>query len=255
MIIDAHAHLGCDVVFDEASTAEELLSWGARFGVTASIVQPFVPRPYIEDTRGVHDEIAALAKSPPGRFYGMASIDPHLRPEEYEAEAARCVKTLGFVGMKITPIAHAVNPGSKDGRHAFETARALDVPMMVHTGSGAPFADPAQLFQVARDFRDMRIVLAHAGTDLLFAQALWLAKENDNVWLEPSWLSILNVRRALNALGPEKLMFSSDHAVNIPVELAKYQTLLEGDALDRVLSGTAIEVFRLPITKKEATAR
>jgi len=246
MIIDAHAHLGHDYVFDEESTEEQLLAWHQKCGVYGAVVQPFISRPYIDDTRAIHDRIHAMCAAHPGRIFGMASINPHLRPDEYEREAARCVNELGFVGIKLTPIAHAVHPASADGRRVFAVARSLGVPVMVHTGNGAPFADPAALLGLVVDFPDIPIVLAHAGTDALFAQALYLARTHKNVYLEPSWLSILNVRKALSAVGPRKLMFSSDHAVNIPVELAKYRTLLTGDDLEQVLSRTAIEVFRLP---------
>lgn len=246
MIIDVHAHLGHDVVFDEESTEQELLEAHQTYGVDVSIVQPFVGRPYLADTMSIHDRIHQLCKNHPGSFYGMASINPHLRPEEYEREASRCIKELGFVGIKITPIAHAANPGSRDGLHVFETATALKVPVMVHTGSGAPFSDPIMVFEAAETFREIPIVLAHAGTDLLFAQALHLARRFEHVYLEPSWLSILNLRKALKTIGPGKIMFSSDHAVNIPVELAKYRTLLEGSPdLEQVLSKTACQVYGL----------
>jgi len=248
MIIDAHAHLGHDYVFDEEATEEELLHYYDEYGVTGAIVQPFISRPYLQDTAEVHDRIHRLCKEHPGRFWGMVSINPHFRPEDYEKEAKRCIQELGFVGIKITPIAHAVHPSSEDGRRVFELARKLNVPVMVHTGAGVPFADPISLAGVVKDYRDIKIVLAHAGTDLFFQQALYLAKENENVYLEPSWLSILNIRKALKEIGVTKLMFSSDHAVNVPVELTKYRTLIhDANQLERVLSGTAVEVFNLKV--------
>ena len=251
MIIDAHAHLGHDYVFDEECTEEELLGWHRRCGVDGAIVQPFVSRPYLEDTQAAHDRIGALCAAHPGRIFGMASINPHIRPREYEAEAERCVKKLRFVGLKLTPIAHAAHPASRDGRHVFDVARSLGVPVMVHTGNGSPFADPAALLEVAGDFPETPIVLAHGGTDLLFAQALYLARTHENVYLEPSWLGILNLRHALSTVGPAKIMFSSDHGVNIPVDLAKYRTLLSGPELDQALCRTAITVFKLPVGKEK----
>lgn len=245
-ILDTHVHLGHDYVFDADSTEEELLYWHARCQVYGAIVQPFISRPYLEDMAAIHDRIAAFCLQRPGRYFGMASINPHLRPEDYDKEAARCMRELGFVGIKITPIAHAVHPASPDGRHVFEIAAALKVPVMVHTGAGIPFADPSSLMDVAAEFTSVPIILAHAGTDMFFAQALSLARRHSHVYLEPSWLNILNLGKALKVIGPSKIMFSSDHAVNIPVELAKYTTLLPpGDDLERVLSGTAIEVFGL----------
>jgi uncharacterized protein len=245
-ILDAHAHLGHDVVFDEESTEEDLLYWHERCQVSGAIVQPFIPRPYLEDTAAIHDRIHALCRLYPGRFFGMASISPHLRPAEYEQEARRCITGLGFVGIKMTPIAHAVHPGSADGRHAFEVAAGLGVPIMVHTGAGIPFADPAALEDVAADYRKVPIVLAHAGTDMFFAQALSLARRFDHVYLEPSWVNILNLKKALNTVGASKIMFSSDIAMNLPVELAKYRTLAPSQAiLEQMLSKTATDVFDL----------
>lgn len=246
LIIDAHAHLGYDTVFDEESTEEKLLKYYNKYKVDGAIVQPFINRPYVQDTEEIHDRIYKFCQQYPDRFWGMASINPHFKPEDYEKEARRCINQLNFVGIKITPIAHAVHPGSRDGYHVFEVAQKLEVPVMVHTGAGIPFADPASLFEVVKDFNSLKIILAHSGSDLFFQQALMLARKWDNVYLEPSWLSIINIRKILEDIGPEKVMFSSDHALNVPVELTKYRTLInDKNKLERVLSGTVREVFNL----------
>jgi len=248
MIIDSHAHLGHDFVFDEKSTEEELIDYYQEYNVSGAIVQPFINRPYIEDTRKIHNRIGDFCKQATGYFFGMASINPHFRPEDYEKEATRCIKELGFVAIKITPIAHAAHPATVDGRHVFSVAKELGVPVMVHTGAGIPFADPASLFSVVKDFPQLKIILAHAGSDMFFQQALYLASEYKNVYLEPSWLNILNTRKIIKEVGVQKIMFSSDHAINIPVELIKYQTLIKDKKrLQRVLAGTAIEVFELDL--------
>jgi len=246
MIIDAHAHLGHDYVFDLDATEEQLLSDYRRFGVDGAIVQPFISRTYIKDTAEIHDRIAKFCSDYPGKFWGMASINPHFTPEDYEKEAKRCIKKLGFIAIKITPFAHACDPSSTDGMHVFEVARELGVPVMVHTGAGIPFSDPISILPAAKAFSDIKIVLAHAGTDTYFAQALFLAKEFDNVYLEPSWLGIHHVMSALKTIGAGKMMFSSDHSINVPVELAKYRTAIEDKMeLEKVMSGTAAEVFNL----------
>lgn len=246
MIVDVHAHLGYDVVFDENSSEEDLLYWGNLCGVNVAIVQPFISRPYLEDTMAYHDRVHQLCRAYPGRFFGMASINPHFREADFNHEAVRCVKELKFVGLKMTPIAHAVNPSSADGHHVFEVAKNLKVPLMIHTGSGMPFADPSRLLNLPGEFPEVPIILAHAGSDLLFSQALYLAQHYDNVYLEPSWLSILSLKTAIQKVGASKIMFSSDHAANIPVELAKYKTLL-GDSADfeQAIWKTANDVFSL----------
>ncbi len=248
MIIDSHAHLGHDYVFDEEATEEGLLYYYEKFDIDGAVIQPFINRPYISDTVRSHDRIYEFCKSSSKHFWGMASINPHFSPEDYEIEAKRCVNELGFVGLKITPIAHAVHPSSKDGLHVFEIAGELKVPVMVHTGAGAPFSDPISLLPAVKSFPDVKIILAHGGSDAFFQQALFLAESFDHVYVEPSWLSILNTRKLLKVIGASKVMFSSDHGINAGMELTKYRTLLEDEVqLERVLSGTAIEVFNLKL--------
>ena len=79
MIIDAHVHLGEDVVFDEVNTEEELIAYYDRFEIDGGIIQPFIPRPYIKDHQEIHDRIAAFCKKmqPKKKFFGMASINAH----------------------------------------------------------------------------------------------------------------------------------------------------------------------------------
>ena len=246
MIIDIHAHLGYDQVFDYEAQEDELLTANKQFGVDIAIVQPYIVRPYIEDHMEIHNRIYEFCLRHQGKFYGMASINPHFRPADYDRELTRCVKELGFIGIKITPIAHAANPASKNCMHVFEIADTLDIPVMVHTGSGIPFADPINCIPAARTFPRVKIILAHAGGDMFFEQALKLAREYENIFLEPSWLNVLNTKTAVETLGAEKVMFSSDVPENIPVELVKYRTAIKNEKdLDMIFYGTASKVFNL----------
>ena len=246
MIIDAHCHLGRDVVYDFEVTESRLLGTMAENGIGGAIVQPCIARPYLEDTRAAHDRIAALCQAHPGRIWGMASINPHFRPDDYRAELRRCVKELGFVGVKLTPNGHAVDLLSRDAREVFDAARELSIPVMVHTGMGVPFADPVRLTPLARDYSDVRIVIAHAGSDFFSVQAMLLAQAFDNVWLEPSGVGIENIEQFLQALPPDKPMFSTDVPAQAAGELFKYrQAVRDPAALEQIFSHTAIEVFRL----------
>ena len=223
MVIDAHTHLGFDYVFDYEVTEQDLLTGMEMYGVDISIVQPLIPRPYIEDHRRDHDRIYRLCKAYPGRFYGLASINPHLRRNEFDDELKRCVQELGFVGAKLTPLGHAVHPASADSMHVYEMCVRLGVPVMIHTGEGIPLADPITCLEGIKAFPELNFILAHAGSNMFFEQALFLAREYANVFLEPSWLNVLNTRAIIDAIGAQRVMFSSDVPENIPVELAKYK--------------------------------
>ncbi|MDR2388023.1 MAG: amidohydrolase family protein [Deltaproteobacteria bacterium] len=248
MILDAHVHLGHDVVFDEDQSEEQLEEFYAKYQVDGGIIQPYIVRPYLEDTQAIHDRIAAFVKTSTKRWWGMVSINPHFRPQDYEAEAQRCVKDLGFVGLKITPIAHACHPASQDALHVFEMARALSVPLMIHTGAGIPFSDPISVVKALESFKDVVVVLAHAGSEMHNQQATYLAEKFDNLYLEPSWVGVIGVGHMIKRLGSTKVMFSSDNIYQIPVELAKYHSILsDQNDLDNVLYKNVVSVYNLKI--------
>ena len=247
MIIDAHCHIGEDVVFDQHTSEDELIANFQRYGVDGGIVQPYVPRPYMKDTQAIHNRIYDLTRKYPNRIFGMASINPHFDYKEYEQEAQRCVRELGFVGIKMTSIGHAVCPCSKDGMHVFEVAQKLGVPVMVHTGMGIPFSDPIQVLPCARQFPDVTIVMAHCGADFFTRQAIHVAESFSNVYMEPSGADIEATRDILEAVGAERVMFSSDVTLQTPTALAKFRALLSGDDLEQCLWKTAVKAFNLKV--------
>lgn len=247
MIIDVHAHLGVDCVFDEEQTEDELINAYKENGIHGAIVQPYIPRIYIEDHMNIHDRIYTLCKkSNEIKFWGMASINPHFRPEDYDKEAKRCIQDLKFVGIKITPIGHAVHPSSKDSIHVWEICRELDVPLMIHTGAGIPFSDPISVEKALEKFPDVVCILAHAGSEMHNQQAIYLAKKYDNVFLEPSWVGVIGVMNMVKEVGCSKILFSSDNIKQIPVELAKYKSIIKNESdLEKVLYKNAINLYKL----------
>ncbi len=248
MIIDAHVHLGYDVCFDMDNTEKFITDSCLEYGIGGAIVQPCIPRPYIEDYKEIHDRIYKLTQECKDvKFWGMSSMNPHFRLNDYAEETERCVKELGFVGVKLSPIGHAINPACKDGLACCDVARSLGVPVMIHTGNGGSFADPIKVAKVAEEFPDLTVVMAHAGASgASTGCAVDVAKRFDNVFVEPSWVDIAAFMGMVETLGCSKLMFSSDIPENIPVELATFRRAIKSEAdLEQVFCKTAQEVFKL----------
>jgi uncharacterized protein len=244
-VVDVHAHLGEDQIFEYEFTREDLLHGQLGNGVAATIVQPASVAD-LGTVRAQHDAIAGLAAEFPGRFFGMAGPNPRLPEADYFGEVRRCVRELGFVGLKLHTLAHATSPISRAGRRAFEAARALGVPLMIHTGSGIPWAAPALITGMAREFADVRIVMAHSGMMVLAHEALIVAQTCPNVVLETSWTGGPFVRRFIRTLGVDRVVFGSDHGDNVATELTKHRTIGLSDAeVAGVLGETAVEVYGL----------
>lgn len=223
MIIDVHAHIGWDCVFDEDFTREEQLGKHQLYQVGKSIVQPGT----CHDLKTVieqHDAIAQLAREFPGQFYGMANPNPHLEASVYEEEIRRCVKDLGFVGIKLHTSAHAANPCGRDGRKVFDIASKYQVPVMVHTGAGIPFANPSNLIPIAEAYPDVKIVMAHCGMMVMAAEVPIVMKRCPNIYADTTWSAGFAIRRWAEEFGPERFMLGSDHADTLGTELAKLRS-------------------------------
>ncbi|HEX2949875.1 MAG TPA: amidohydrolase family protein [Armatimonadota bacterium] len=245
MIVDAHAHLGFDEVFDEDFTEADLLDSQQRNGIDVTLVQPAL----VHDRATVmqyHDKIADLAARYPGRFYGIANPNPHLPDDEYVHEIERCLHELHFVGIKLHPFAHAVNPGGRHGRRVFALAAEYGVPIIVHSGPGLPWSNPALLAPLAEEYPQLSIIVAHAGGSICVGEAGVLAERYPNVYLEPSWTGGFHVKGWITHLGAERMLLGSDHADNAATELTKFRTIgLNDEELAWILGKTAVKLFAL----------
>lgn len=243
MIIDAHAHLGDDQVFDVDFTADELLASQQEQGIAVTLVQPATAHD-LDTARQYHDAIGELMQRNPGRFYGIANPNPHLTGGRYEGEVRRCVEELGFRGIKLHPAAHAVNPTGRDGQRVFALAAALGVPVIVHTGSGIPWSAPALLDPLAVAYPQLPIILAHSGMMVLAGEAAQLAARHANIYLECSWTAGFLVRQWVQTFGASRLLFGSDHADNAATEITKIHTSgITDEEATWVLGRTAATLF------------
>lgn len=246
MIIDVHTHLGDDRLFDSHRNEEELIRVSQENEIDKIIVQPAQTQEGIDTIKKMHDRIVRFSKDYPNRVYGMAAINPHFDWNIYMTEATRCIKDLGFLGLKVTPLTHGWNPYVEDGAVPFEAAKSLNVPLMAHVGIGLPFALPSNLMFRARQFPDVILVIAHSGVTGLEHECLLLAKECDNVFLETSvrTTNLENIYNFVKSLGPERVMFASDS----PDEMAHAIWMcrncgLNDNELEWVLGKTAQNVF------------
>jgi uncharacterized protein len=242
-IIDTHTHFGMSKLFREDFTEHNLLKAMDDNGVAMAIV---LPHSTTDDPAAAHDAVAELCSRHPKRLRGIVNLSPVQDEADYRREATRCVRTLGFVGIKLNPPQHLTSPIMPNANKLFDTANDLGVPVIVHTGSGIPWALPSLCIPQARRHPQLPIVLGHAGMTIYSGEAYVAASECANIYLEPSWCSVQETQAFVDKIGVERMMFGSDVPENLPIELAKCRSLRLSD-VDRVqfLSGTARKVFRL----------
>ncbi|UCE38096.1 MAG: amidohydrolase [Thermoplasmata archaeon] len=150
-------------------------------------------------------------------FVPFASIDP--KTEDEPAQKLReLVKDKGFKGLKLYPSYQQFYPNDDLAHPLYEEAQALNIPVLVHTGSSIfkgsrlKYANPLLLDDVAVDFPDLKIIMAHSGRGLWYKEAFFLSRLHKNVYMEISGLPPKKLLSYFPNLeeNKDKVIFGSD---------------------------------------------
>ena len=138
----------------------------------------------------------------------------------------------------------ALNPISNRSDFLFEAAGEHKIPIIWHTGTGAPFALPSLLIAPARRFPNLSIVLAHSGGSVYVLEAIIAAGVCPNIYLELSSLMPHNVLEVMAQVPTSRLMIGSDLPESVDTEISKIIGLpIADDQKREVLWGTAARLF------------
>ena len=246
VILDSHLHLGDCRVFDQLITEEMLFETMEKYGVEKAILQPY---PGAEDEKDIHERIYKLTKQYPDKFFGVASVNPHLfSKQDYKNYIRHYIEDFGFYGVKLHTIGHAVNPLTPDGQTVCETAAELGVTLFTHTGLGVPFSLPSLIMPVAKRYPEMKIVFAHSGAGFLSSEALIIAEQCPNIYLEMSWVNVEDTEKAIDTIGSGRIMYGSDSLYNFPTGINIFESIpLSDEQKADVFFNTAVEAFDLRI--------
>jgi len=159
--------------------------------------------------REIHDQLAEMVRTHPGRLWALCTVNPGAMDQAAE-EVRRCVRELGFIGVKIHPWLQAISVVSNPGMPlVMEAAQELGAVVLFHDGS-PPFSTPRQIGCLASRFPRCKVILGHSGLADLWRDAADVARGNPNVYLQPTAVPRWVVRAAYEAVGPERLLFGSD---------------------------------------------
>ena len=232
MIVDIHthvfqpeAHFGPRLRADLARCGVDPASWGdvsARhlettqaadvaivFGIQAAATGWHVP----------NDFVAAHVQQAPERLVFFASIDPG--QPGFEDELERCHRDLHCQGVKLSAIYQGVHPLDARYRHIYAYCQKHGLPILTHMAttfsSGTPLesARPAHLDQVAIDFPELKLVLAHLGHPWE-VETIAVIRRNANVFADLSalyyrpWQFYNSMRLLVEYHAEHKVLFGSD---------------------------------------------
>jgi predicted TIM-barrel fold metal-dependent hydrolase len=141
-----------------------------------------------------NDYIAALQRQDPSLIVGYASVNPDYRgPKAAVRELERAVTELGLQGVKLYPMYQDWSPADPVlAFPVFEKAEELGVPVMVHQAGSTridarmEYARPALLDAAGRQFRGLRLTIAHVGLPWV-DEALFMLTKHPNFFTEVSY--------------------------------------------------------------------
>lgn len=207
-----------------------------------------------------NEEIAEAAAENSDIMMAFASIDPH-KGKMGALEARNLIEKHGVRGFKFHPPMQNFDPGDRMAWPIYEVINHYKLPAVFHTGhsgmgTGMPggggirlkYGQPILVDDVAVDFPEIRIILAHPGwpwTD----EALSMALHKPNIYIDlsgwsPKYFPPQIARYANTQLG-HKFLFGSDFPL-IPPD--KWMTAF-GDAgfkpevHDPILKGNAMRLL------------
>lgn len=178
-----------------------------------------------------NEEIAELAHKNSDVAIPFASISPH-RGAEGVAAARRLIRDYKVRGFKFHPSVQEFFPNDRLAYPLYEVIAEAKLPALFHTGQtgvGAKtrggggirlkYSNPLYLDDVAADFPDMPIILAHPSFPWQ-EEALSVATHKPRVYIDlsgwsPKYFPPILVQYA-NTLLKDRILFGSDYPVIAP---------------------------------------
>lgn len=239
---------------DMYKTYKELDIFAVIFEIDAETTsgQPYVGNDYV----------ASIVEKYSDQFIGFASVDPW-KGQLAINELERSVKELGLRGLKLHPTTQAFAPNNTRFYPLWQKASELGIPVLFHSGqtgvgSGTPggggyklkYSHPMLLDDVAADFPDLTIIMAHPAVPWQEEQ-LAVALHKGNVYIDLSGWSPKYFRPILvqyiRSILQDKVLFGSDYPVIQPERwLRDFENLdLKDEVRQKILLENAKKVLRL----------
>ncbi|MEU6844669.1 amidohydrolase family protein [Streptomyces sp. NPDC046716] len=209
-----------------------------------------------------NEEVAESCAAHSDALIPFASVDPH-KGRAGVREARRLVTEHGVRGFKFHPSIQAFSPDDRLAYPLYEAIEELGVPALFHTGqtgigAGVPggggirlkYSNPMLVDDVAVDFPELRIILAHPSFPWQ-DEALAVATHKPHVYIDlsgwsPKYFPPQLVRYA-NSLLQDKVLFGSDYPVITPDRwLADFAALdIKPEVRPKILKDNAARLLGL----------
>jgi uncharacterized protein len=244
-MIDDPSHAGAKEIL---SSPDNLLRFLDEEGVERACCINYVSPDVMGFTREVNDWIAKFTHGHRDRLVAVGSVNP-LHERDVAGEIRR-VLDLGIGMVKVHPPHQLFLPNAYKNElpplaEIYRACQERGIPVMFHTGTSVfprarnVFADPMPIDDVAIDFPNLTIILAHAGRPLHGETAFFLARRHPHVHLEVSGIPPRSLLRYVPRLPDiaDKVLWGTDWpspgVASIRKNIADFRELGLGEEVER----------------------
>ena len=183
----------------------------------------------------------------------FANINPFMVAHPAHA-LDRCIMEMDFKGLKLYPTYQGFYANDNMVYPLYAKAQELKIPVMIHTGSsifkGArlKYGDPLRIDDVAVDFPDLTLILAHSGRGFWYRRAFFLSRLHRNVHMEIAGLPPQKLLEYFPDLekNADKIVFGSDwpglRSIKANIEAIRSLPLSQ-EAKAKILGENAVRIL------------
>jgi hypothetical protein len=264
MIIDIHNHLSVKSS-PYHLPAEEYLKAMDEAGVDKAVI---LGKDYGKLGEGQEgnlpdEDVSGFVKAHPDRFIGFTAVHPDWDERKNVERIERAVNDLGLRGIKLNP-ASGFYPNDERLYPAYKKAEELDIPVVIHMGVKPPsegsrlkYCHPTYLDDVAVDFPDLKIIVAHAGYPWV-EETIMVGLYTGNVFADISTLNqvedvlgyevlLPTLRKLTLSLGVSRVVFGSDGIFNLEpiISAVKNADFLSDSDREKILWKNAQGILKI----------
>jgi predicted TIM-barrel fold metal-dependent hydrolase len=240
-VIDVHAHYG-KWPFPMSNTGVGYtLELMKRRGIEKAILSSSyaIVYDFVEGNRKLSEAIEGYHQ-----LLGYVTVNPNY----FEAscrELDTYLRKPNFVGVKIHPMYAHQPADSPDTRRLVRKVAEYGRPLLIHTfGPGAPYS----VLRLALDCPDLPIIMGHGGADA-WREAVDVMRQADNLYMEFCCTihEAGKVRRTIDAVGADRILFGSDLDLLHPGFIAGVyeEADLTPDEMHKILFENASRLFNI----------
>ncbi len=253
-------HPAFDSLLVLAKNPQKFLQWMDAQGVEKAALINYVSPDIMGFTFDVNRFVSEFCTEAPDRLIPFGSINPRYSSDP-AGEIHHLLYDFRIRGLKIHPPHMLFYPndyqrGLKPLEILYHIASEERIPVMFHTGTSifpgarSKFGDPMPLDDVATDFPNLILILAHGGRPIWMKTAFFLVRRHPNVYLDISGIppkALLEYFPKLETIA-DKTLFGSDwpgpFVPGIRKNVDDFLALpLSSEAKGKILYHNAVKLF------------